>query len=139
VNSHRRLIGFVLAGLLALSGAACSRDQEVETALADLDTFTQALVAKVKAGATPQAGIDEAQKYLDANGPALRGKLAGLKTVRGFQISAETKKALETRVAANAMAVAGLQIEFALQAARDDDFRHRVEKLANDYQSLVVG
>jgi hypothetical protein len=139
VGGHRRSVAGVLVAVLALVTGACSRDGEVEAVLGELDAFTQSLLGKVKAGATPQAGVDEAQKYLDASGPALSGKLASLKTVRGFQISAETKKKLEARFLANATAVAGLQIEYAMQAARDDGFRARLEKLANDYTNLVVG
>jgi hypothetical protein len=139
VSGYRRAVAGVLVAVLALVTGACSRDGEVETALGDLDAFTQSLVGKVKAGATPQAGVDEAQKYLDASGPALKGKLASLKTIRGFQISAETKQKLEAGFMANATAVAALQIEYALQAARDDGFRQRLEKLANDYRNLVVG
>jgi hypothetical protein len=139
VSGHRRSVAAVLVVVLGLVAGGCSRDREVETALVELDSFTQALLAKVKAGATPQAGVDEAQKYLDASGPALKGKLAALKSIRGFQISAETKKKLEARFVANATAVAGLQLEYAMQAARDDGFRQRVEKLANDYRALIVG
>jgi hypothetical protein len=133
------LVAGVLVTVLALVAGGCSRDKEVEAALGELDAFTQALLAKVKAGATPQAGVDEAQKYLDANGPVLRDKLAALKTIRGFQISDATKKKLEAGFVANATAVAGLQLEYAMQAARDDAFRQRVEKLASDYRSLIVG
>lgn len=139
MNTHRRAVAGVLVAVLALVTGACSKDGEVEAALGELDAFTQSLVGKVKTAATPQAGVDEAQKYLDAAGPALKGKLASLKTIRGFQISAETKKKLEARFMANATAVAGLQIEYAMQAARDDGFQKRLEKLANDYRTLVVG
>ena len=139
MKGHHRSVAAVLVVVLGLVASACSRDREVETALGELDTFTQALLAKVKAGPTPQAGVDEAQKFLDASGPALKSKLAGLKSIRGFQISAETKKKLESRFVANATAVAGLQLEYALQSARDDGFRQRVEKLANDYRTLIVG
>ena len=139
MGGHRRSVAAVLVVVLGLLAGACSRDREVEAALGELDAFTQALLARVKAGPTPQAGVDEAQKYLDASGPALKGKLAALKSIRGFQISAETKKKLEARFVANATAVAGLQLEYALQAARDEGFRQRVEKLANDYRALVVG
>lgn len=139
MNGHRRSVAAVLVAALALATGACSRDREVETALGELDAFTRSLVGKVKAGATPQAGVEEAQRYLEQSGPALKDTLASLKTVRGFQISAETKKKLEARFVANATAVAGLQIEYATQAARDDGFRQRLQKLAEDYRSLVVG
>lgn len=137
MSTRGRSVAAVMVAVALAS--ACARDGEVETALGELDAFTQSLVGRVKAGPTPQVGVEEAQKYLEASGPALKDKLAALKTIRGFQISAETKKKLETRFVANATAVAGLQLEYAMQAARDDAFRRRLSKLADDYRSLVVG
>lgn len=139
VNAHRRFFGFAVLGVLALGLGGCSRDKEVESVVAELDSFTTALVGKVKAGSTPQAGVDEAQKYLDANGAAMKAKIEGLKTVRGFQLSEQTKKKLETSFGSNATAVAGLQLEYAMQAGLDQAFRQRLEKLVNDYRGLVVG
>jgi hypothetical protein len=139
VNTLRRFFGFAVLGALALGLGACSRDKEVESVVAELDSFTTALVGKVKASSTPQAGVEEAQKYFDANGAALKAKLDGLKTVRGFQISEQTKKKLESSFGSNALAVAGLQLEYAMQAGLDQTFRQRLEKLVNDYRGLVVG
>ena len=136
--SGYRSVAAVLVVVLGLVAGGCSRDREVEGALGELDAFTQALLAKVKAGPRRRPA-STTQKYLDASGPALKGKLAALQSIRGFQISAETKKKLEARFVANATAVAGLQLEYAMQAARDDGFRQRLEELANDYRTLVVG
>jgi hypothetical protein len=139
VTVIRRFFALALLGALVLGSAACSKDKEVEAALTELDGFTKALMDKVKKAATPQAGVDEAQKYLEANRAGLQAKLAGLKTVRGFQISEQTKKKLEASFMSNATAVAGLQLEYAMQAALDQPFRERLEKLVNDYRALVVG
>ena len=135
----RRFFALAVLGALALGSAACSKDKEVEAAVTELDGFTKTLMDKVKKAATPQAGVDEAQKYLEANRAGLQTKLAGLKTVRGFQISEQTKKKLEASFMSNATAVAGLQLEYAMQAALDQPFRERLEKLVNDYRTLVVG
>jgi hypothetical protein len=139
MTAIRRFLALGLLSALALGSAACSKDKEVEATVNELDVFTKALMEKVKKAATPQAGVDEAQKYLEANRAGMQAKLAGLKTVRGFQISEQTKKKLEASFMSNATAVAGLQLEFAMQAALDQPFRERLEKLVNDYRTLVIG
>jgi hypothetical protein len=134
----RRSLGVALAGLVAAASAGCSKDAEVQKTLTDLDTFTTQLVGKVKSASTPQAGVDEAQKYLDANGGALRAKVAELKNVRGFQINAETKKKLETGFLNSATAVAGLQLEYVQQSVQDQAFKQRLDKLVTDYRNLIL-
>jgi hypothetical protein len=134
----RRCLGLTLVVLAAAGLTACSKDKEVEAVLADLDGFTSGLVGKVKAAATPQAGVAEAQRFLEQDGAALRGKLAAIKEVRGYQITAETKKKLESSFTSNATAVASLQIEYAMQAARDEAFRRGLEKLVTDYRDLLL-
>jgi hypothetical protein len=138
MQAVRRMAGVALAGILALGWGGCSRDKEVEVVLGELDGFTTALVGKVKSAASPQAGVEEAAKYLAANGAAVKAKLAAIKTVRGFQISAETKKKLEASFTSNATAVAGLQLEYAMQSAMDKAFRERLEKLVSDYKDLLL-
>lgn len=138
MNVIRRSLALALVAVFAAGLAACSRDEEVKSALAALDGFTADLVKKVKAAPNPSAGVDAAQKYLDANRAGLQEKLAGIKTLRGFQVSEETRKKLEAGFMGNATTVAGLQLEYVSQAAMDKDFSARLEKLVNDYRDVVT-
>jgi hypothetical protein len=134
----RRSLVLALVAVLAAGLAACSRDEEVKSALAALDSFTGDLVKKVKTAPNPSAGVNAAQTYLDANRGSLQEKLAGIKTLRGFQVSEETRKKLEAGFMNNATAVAGLQLDYVSQAALDKDFSARLEKLVNDYKNVVT-
>jgi hypothetical protein len=131
-------VAVVLVAVLAAGLAACSRDADVKAAMAELDSFSSTIVSKVKTAPNPSTGVDSAQKYLDANKGALQQKLAGIKELRGFQVSEETRKKLEESFMNNAMAVAGLQLEYVSQAAMDNDFSKRLEKLVNDYKNAIT-
>jgi Tfp pilus assembly protein PilP len=125
--------------VLAVVTTACSRDDEVNKTVADLQSFTDQLVAKVKAAPDPSAGVDAAQKYLDEHRAEIKGKLAAVKEVRGFQISEATKKKTEEAFTKMAQAVVSLSLENVGRAARDAGFQAKLEKLTNDYRDLIAG
>jgi hypothetical protein len=138
MNVIRRSVAVTLVAVLAAGLAACSRDEEVKSAMAELDTFSSSIVKKVKGAPNPKAGVDAAQQYLDANKGPLQQKLAGIKDLRGFQVTEETRKKLEASFMNNAMSVAGLQLEYVSQAAMDNDFNTKLEKLVTDYKNAVT-
>lgn len=131
----RPLAAAALACLVAL--AACSaKDDEVNAVVRDLDAFTAELVSKVKSASERSAGVDEAQKFLDARGPEIRAKMNSIKNVREAQLKEETRKRLMERVTENVMSVSGLQIEYMDDSLRDPAFKAKLEKLTQDYQTL---
>ena len=129
-------VGVVLAGLLASAG--CSRDKEVLDALADIDSFTGDLVKKVESSADAGAGVDEAQRYLDQRRADMRARFNSLNSVKGFQVSKETKAKVMECATRNVTAVGTLKIKHALRAAQDPSFRARLEKLTGDYRTLLT-
>ena len=139
MSARNRSVSLAVLVTVASWSAGCSKDKEVAATLAELDTFTSALVTSVKSAPTPQAGVAEARKYMEAHREPLRSKLVELKTLRGFQVTGETKKRLETEMVKNVTAVAGLQVEYATVAFRDPDFRQSLEKLVTDYKDLLIG
>jgi hypothetical protein len=138
MNVSRRRLRFAPVLALSIAFAACSRDAEVVSTLKDLDSFSADLVNKVKNAPSPSQGIDAAQKYLDENRARLREKLQAVKEVRGFQITDETKKRVEASFTSDAAAVAGLELQYVTQAAMDAEFRTKVERLVNDYKSVLT-
>ena len=133
-----RLVPLALAVACAAGSAACSRDSEVLAAVKEVDAFSTALVNTVTEAPSPAQGVAAAQSYLDQNRARIQERLRSVKQVRGFQISAETRKTLEASFTSNAAAVAGLQLRYVSQAATDPGFRSKLEKLVNDYQSVLT-
>lgn len=131
----RPLAAAALACALALA-AACGKDDEVNAVVRDLDAFTQELVSKVKTASDRSAGVEEAQKFLDARGPEIKAKMNSIKDVREAQLREETRKRLMERVTENVMSVSGLQIEYMDESLRDPAFKAKIEKLTQDYQTL---
>src|SRR5262245_6784277 len=134
----RRCAALAVALAGTLGGMACSRDAEVLAVARELDTFSSDLVSRVTTAPSPAQGVDAAQKYLDENRARLRERLQAVKTVRGFQVSEETRRKLEASFAGDAAAVAGLELRYGSQAAMDPGFRARMEKLVADYKSVVT-
>ena len=138
MNAIRRSVSVALVAVLAAGLAACSKDEDVKAAMAELDGFSNGIVKAVKSAPNPAAGVDAGQKYLDTNKGALQQKLAAIKELRGFQVSEETRKKMEQCFMNNATAVAGLQLDYVGQAAMDSAFSARLEKLVNDYKNVVT-
>jgi outer membrane murein-binding lipoprotein Lpp len=134
MNKKLLIILLALCGVL-LSG--CKKDDQVKSVMKDLDTFTNDLVKKVEAAADPAIGLDEAQKLMDAKKGDIKSKLDTLKSVRGFQINEDTKKAMLDGVTKNVTSVASLQIKYVSRSIKDAAFKSKLEKFINDYTSLM--
>jgi hypothetical protein len=122
---------------LCAAFAGCKKDAQIESVLAELNTFTQEIVKRVEGAPNPSAGVDDAQKYFDSRKADIQAKLAGLKGVRNFQVSEETRKKMMEQLTDDVMSVAKLQIKYVGQSMRDPAFKAKLEKLVNDYQNLL--
>ena len=123
----------------ALVGACGkSKDEEVQATLRDLDNFTKELVRRVESAQNPSNGVDEAQKFLDANREQIAVRLKALREMRGGEVrnDEELKGKLLESVTNNVMSVAGLQIKYMSQSMQDPAFKARLDRLVSDYQSL---
>ena len=127
----------ILALLLAcLTLSGCKKDAQINTVVAELDSFTNDLVKKVESAPNPSAGVDDAQKYFDSKKADLTAKIATLKDIRGYQVSEDTKKKMTASMVDDAKRVAGLQIKYLATSMRDPAFKAKLEKLTRDYQNL---
>src|SRR5260221_5329645 len=88
----------VLAFCLGLTG--CSKDAEVNAFITEFDSVTKEIVSKIDANPN-SAGVDDAQKAFDAKKADLKSKWDSIKTAKGIQVSADTKKKLEDSATAN--------------------------------------
>lgn len=134
LNVRRVLL--VVAAICAMT--SCSRDDEVKTVIADVDRFTNELVQKFKGAGNASKGVDEAQKYLDANRDSVHKKMESIKDVRGFQVTEETKKKMEESLVNDAKAVTDLFANNIATAARNQDFQNKMMKLINDYKDMLA-
>jgi hypothetical protein len=130
-----------LLTLLLICGvilAGCKKDTEVSSVIGELDSFTKELVRKVESAPDPSRGVDDAQKYLDEHKADLKAKIDSLKSLRGYQVSEDTKKKMTESVTDDAMSVAKLQIKYIQQSMRDPAFKAKLDKLMSDYRSLLT-
>src|SRR5258708_17485253 len=104
----------ILALAACLSVAGCGKkDDEINAAMKDLNTFTTEMVAKVQKATDPATGVIEAQKYFEAQQSELKKKLSVIKDVRGFQVTEDAQKKMQSDITNNVTAVASLQITYA--------------------------
>lgn len=137
VTLMRRLKAFPLLLLAAsIFFAGCAKDDQVTSALNDLDSFTAELVKKVESASDPRAGVTDAQMYLDSRKSEISSRLRFLKGIRGTQVSEETKRRMLESINGNALKVIGLRMKYSEAVMKEPIFRERLEKLISDYQDI---
>lgn len=136
--AYRKISTLALAAACLVLLAGCKKDAQVDSVLADLDSFTQELVKKVEGAPNPSAGVDEAQKYLESRRADLRPKIESLSGLRGFQVSQETQKKMMERFTESIMTVNKLKIKYIGAAMRDPALNAKLNKLVADYNALVT-
>lgn len=124
------LLLLLVASLLL---AGCRKDAEINSALAEIDSFTTELERRVRTTPTNE-GVDAAQQYLDSRKREIKSKTALLASVRGIQLSDETERRLIESVRRNQMNIITLQSM--RMAPTDAAFKTKLDKLVNDYLSL---
>ena len=114
----------------------CKKDAEVKTILTDFDSFTNELVKRVESASDPSAGVDDVQKYFDSKKAEMTTRMDTLKGIRGYQVSEETKKLMESSLVDDAKKIANLQMKYLGASMRDPTFKAKLDKLTKDYQGL---
>ena len=116
--------------------AACKRDAEIESIIAELHSFSQELTTKVQSAPSPSAGVDEAQKLMDSRKADLQSKMKSLKGIRGYQVSKETQQRMAATLSKDALNVAGLQMKYMSVSIRNPAFKGKLDKLIRDYTEI---
>ena len=93
-------IASLLLVVLCFSLAGCSKDAEVEAFMTENNSVIKEIVAKVDSNPT-EAGVDEAQKVLDARKAGLTAKWLAIKEARGIHVSEAVTKKLEQNMTAS--------------------------------------
>ena len=124
--------------LISLMVAGCQKDAEVNATVSAVDALTTELVRRIEAAPNPSAGVDDAQQYLDARKTEIAGKMVALKSLRGDQVSDETRKKLTSTLAQDASKVGDLQIKYVNHSISNPAFKAKLDKLVGDYQTLLT-
>ena len=124
--------------LISMMVPGCRKDAEVNATVSAVDALTTELVRRIEAATDPSDGVDDAQEYLDSRKSEIAGKMGVLKSVRGDQVSDETKKNLMSRLAEDASKVGNLQVKYISHSISNPAFKAKLDKLVSDYQTLLT-
>lgn len=119
----------------ATPGGAATGDG-VDAVVREVGGFTDELERAFESAPQPRDGVDAAQKLLDARRSALASRIAAFKSSQQFRADAEARrKWLEAEVD-NTDRVSRLRVKYMDAKMRDPDFKARLDKLVEDYDSL---
>lgn len=124
--------------LISMMVPGCRKDAEVNATVSAVDALTTELVRRIEAATDPSDGVDDAQEYLDSRKTEIAGKMGVLKSVRGDQVSDETKRNLMSRLAEDASKVGNLQVKYISHSISNPAFKAKLDKLVSDYQTLLT-
>jgi hypothetical protein len=117
---YRKIVPALLFALV-LAMAGCKKDSEIEGFIKDLDGLTADMVKAIEASPN-SAGIDQAQKLLDAKKAGMKTKLGELKQLRGFQVSQGTLDKLTKSLTDNAQKLGGMSTKIIAESTKTKDF-----------------
>lgn len=129
---YRKTVSVVLV-LACLALAACGKkDDQINSFVKEINSFTDELVKKVENAPTPEAGVDEAQKYMDSRKTELRDKFNSVKGIGENQVSEETKKNMKDSFYQDGVKVGQLTAKY----GSDPDVKAKLKKLTDDFLGL---
>jgi predicted RNase H-like nuclease (RuvC/YqgF family) len=140
------LLIFSLACALASAGCGGSRavpspatgagGADSGETIAALGAFTKELTAKVESAGDTKAGLDDAQKLLDARKTELTARVASLRASTKAKADASARGSLLEAEVDDTERVHRLQVKYSDASSRDPDLKERLDKLVADYDSI---
>lgn len=127
----------LFVALLMLGG--CKKDDFVNSTCDEIDKLAAEIVDTAKKGDDPKAGVDAAQKLLDDKKGDLEPKMKELGELRGFQVSEESTARMTSTLMDAVGKVEGLKIEYLRESMSDKDLDTKIEKLTDDFSTLLTG
>src|SRR3954471_6581446 len=124
------------SGPTTATGAGGAGTNDGGETIATLDAFTKELTAKVESAVETKAGLEDAQKLLDARKAELAARVASLRASPEVKADASARGHLLEAEVDDTERVHRLQIKYADASARDPDFKERLDRLVSDYDSI---
>lgn len=124
------LVMLVVASFVMLT--ACNRDADVQALADEVDSITNEVVAKVDAS-PDAAGVDAAQKVLDARKPSLQEKIKAMKV---GSVSDEMKKKFEESLKKSGEKLVSMAEKHGAEIAASEGAMDKFQKLMKDYGSM---
>ncbi|HEY0544181.1 MAG TPA: hypothetical protein VGC91_02200 [Pyrinomonadaceae bacterium] len=129
---YRKPVSVVLV-LVCLALSACGKkDDQINSFVKEINSFTEELVKKVENAPTPSEGVDEAQKYMDSRKTELKDKFNSVKGIGENQLSDETKKNMKDSFYQDGVKVGQLTAKY----GSDPEVKTKLQKLTQDFLSL---
>jgi hypothetical protein len=118
------------------SPPAASGGADVAETVKALGAFTEELTSKVESARDAKAGLEEAQKLLDARKGELTASVSALRASGQVKSDASARGRLLEAEVDNTERVHKLQVKYSEDSTRDADFKARLDKLVSDYDSI---
>lgn len=117
---------------LALAAACGKKDDQVSAVIKDINTFTDELVQKVESAPDVAAGVDAAQKHMDARKNEIRERWNSIKNIGENQVSDDAKKKMQEDLFNDGKKMG----ELIAKHGSDPAVREKLQKLLQDFQDL---
>jgi hypothetical protein len=132
------LLIFSLACALASAGCGGSGagGADLGETIAALKSFTKELTAKVESAEDTKAGLEDAQKLLDARRTEMAARVASLRASPRAKADTSARGSLLEAEVDNTELVHRLQVKYSDASSRDPVFKARLDKLVSDYDSI---
>lgn len=137
-----RLTAAVLALACCAAVCGCGKGKGdgatagVDAVVRELNEFTDELERVFESAQSPRDGVAAAQKLLDARRPALASRVAAFKASPQFQGDAGAKRRWLEAEVDNTDRVSRLQVKYMDAKMRDPDFKARLDRVVEDYNSI---
>lgn len=137
-GTFKKQIGALVFAVTVVLPAGCRKDSEVNAILATIDSFTVEIINRIEMATNPSTGVDNAQKYLDSRHVEIAAKLKTLKELSGDQVSDETKQKMKASLIDDSSRLGSLQVKYVTRSISDPEFKAKLDKLVDDYQTLLT-
>ena len=131
-------VPLLVVTLLSIALVGCKKDEEVNSTLATIDSFTAELVRRIESAPNPSVGLDDAQEYFDSRKNEIVSKVEALRRLRQSQVSDVTKRKIASSLVDDASKVGDLEIKYVTQSLNDPAFKAKLDKLIREYQGLFT-
>lgn len=131
------LVALIIAGCGGKEASnATQRTANPDAVVAEMNSFTNELLEKVDAAGDPSAGVDEAQKLMDARKDSLKSRIVAARASEEFRESQEAQgKFLDSEID-NRDRVSAIRKRHLDRWVKDAEFKAKLDRLERDYHDL---